>query len=185
MFSSRHIFSGNTGYIIFFSIMSKLLRKLRQIEYYPKSGDVLSVLVDQISYDSLDFMSNKNDSIGFILVSAFEEIVKLIDVSCGTHVEFYVPTVLTLSKILPMTSSKKISSKFLKNKRIASFKDLLEKRRNQDDDRMHEEETERHGFRIFRPSTEKCFIIEFSVNRKFSGNRIPKKLRKQSYKCYR
>ena len=139
--------------IIFFSIMSKLLRKLRQIEYYPKSGDVLSVLVDQITYDSsaydsLDFMSHKNDSVGFILVSAFEEIVKLIDVSCGTHVEFYVPTVLTLSKILPMTSSKKKSTKF-QNERISSFKDLLERRRKQDD-RIPEEpmETERHGFRI-------------------------------------
>ena len=138
--------------------MSKLLRKLRQIEYYPKSGDVLSVLVDQITYDSsaydsLDFMSHKNDSVGFILVSAFEEIVKLIDVSCGTHVEFYVPTVLTLSKILPMTSSmtspKKKSTKF-QNERISSFKDLLESRRKQDDDRIPEEpmETERHGFRI-------------------------------------
>ena len=135
-----------------FSIMSKLLRKLRQIEYYPKSGDVLSVLVDQISYDSFQFMSQKNDSVGFILVSAFEEIVKLIDVSCGTHVEYYVPTVLTLSKILPMTSSKSSSTKS-KKQRVQNFEDLLDRRRQDDhvdDDRMEEEQIERHGIRIFK-----------------------------------
>ena len=132
--------------------MSKLLRKLRQIEYYPKSGDVLSVLVDQISYDSFQFMSQKNDSVGFILVSAFEEIVKLIDVSCGTHVEYYVPTVLTLSKILPMTSSKN-SSKKSKKQRVKNFEDLLDRRRQDDhadDDRMEEEQIERHGIRILK-----------------------------------
>ena len=135
-----------------FSIMSKLLRKLRQIEYYPKAGDVLSVLVDQISYDSFQFMSPKNDSVGFILVSAFEEIVKLIDVSCGTHVEYYVPTVLTLSKILPMTSSRN-SSKKSKKQRVKNFEDLLDRRRQDDhadDDRMEEEKIERHGIRIFK-----------------------------------
>ena len=129
--------------------MSKLLRKLRQIEYYPKSGDVLSVLVDQISYDSFQFMSHKNDSVGFILVSAFEEIVKLIDVSCGTHVEYYVPTVLTLSKILPMTSSSKKSKK----QRVKNFEDLLDRRKqddHDDDDRTEEEQIERHGIRILR-----------------------------------
>ena len=129
--------------------MSKLLRKLRQIEYYPKSGDVLSVLVDQISYDSFQFMSQKNDSVGFILVSAFEEIVKLIDVSCGTHVEYYVPTVLTLSKILPMTSS----SKKTKKQRVKNFEDLLDRRKqddHDDDDRTEEEQIERHGIRILR-----------------------------------
>ena len=130
--------------------MSKLLRKLRQIEYYPKSGDVLSVLIDQISYDSFQFMSHKNDSVGFILVSAFEEIVKLIDVSCGTHVEYYVPTVLTLSKILPMTSSSKKSKK----QRVKNFEDLLDRRKQDghvDDDRIEEEEQiGRHGIRILR-----------------------------------
>ena len=135
-----------------FSIMSKLLRKLRQIEYYPKAGDVLSVLVDQISYDSFQFMSPKNDSVGFILVSAFEEIVKLIDVSCGTHVEYYVPTVLTLSKILPMTSSRN-SSKKSKKQRVKNFEDLLDRRRQDDhadDDRTEEEQIERHGIRILK-----------------------------------
>ena len=137
---------------IVFSIMSKLLRKLRQIEYYPKSGDVLSVLVDQISYDSFQFLSQKNDSVGFILVSAFEEIVKLIDVSCGTHVEYYVPTVLTLSKILPMTSSRN-SSKKSKQQRVKNFEDLLNRRRQDDhanDDRIEEEQIERHGIRILK-----------------------------------
>ena len=130
--------------------MSKLLRKLRQIEYYPKSGDVLSVLVDQISYDeSFGDRLMEKDSVGFILVSAFEEIVKLIDVSCGTHVEYYVPTVLTLSKILPMPSSKKYPSKSHINKRIPNFEELLERRRAQDDDWIEEEQIpDRHGIRI-------------------------------------
>ena len=129
--------------------MSKLLRKLRQIEYYPKSGDVLSVLVDQISYDeSFGDRLTEKDSVGYILVSAFEEIVKLIDVSCGTHVEYYVPTVLTLSKILPMPSSKKYPSKSHINKRIPNFEELLERRRAQDDDRIEEEQIDRHGIRI-------------------------------------
>ena len=114
--------------------MSKLLRKLRQIEYYPRSGDILSVLVDQISFEV------KEESVGFILVSAFEEIVKLIDVSCGTHVEYYVPTVLTLSTILPMTSSSPGVSKIKRKGTIESFEKLIERRKNQEDDRMEESE---------------------------------------------
>ena len=77
--------------------------------------------------------------------------MKLIDVSCGTHVEFYVPTVLTLSKILPMTSSKN-SSKKSKTQRVKNFEDLLNRRKQDgyaDDDRIEEEQIERHGIRIF------------------------------------
>ena len=56
------------------SIMSKLMRRFRQVEIYPNSGAIMAILVNQITL---------SESVEFVLISAFEEVVKLVDISKG------------------------------------------------------------------------------------------------------
>ena len=54
--------------------MSKLMRRFRQVEIYPNSGAIMAILVNQITL---------SESVEFVLISAFEEVVKLVDISQG------------------------------------------------------------------------------------------------------
>ena len=73
------------------SIMSRLMRRFRQVEQYPNSGSIMAILVGQIEL---------TPNVEFVLVSAFEEVVKLVDISSGRHLAYYIPALVSLKSLL-------------------------------------------------------------------------------------
>ena len=60
--------------------------------------------------DILNQLDVIDENVEFVLVGAFEEVIKLIDISSGAYLPYYMPALTSLKSILPKSENLQISS---------------------------------------------------------------------------